>query len=200
MELSVQKFYNSNSKRFSQTRYSVWESVKNFNTIINPVSKILDAGCGNGKNMIFLKNNSHKVIGVDFSDNLLDICRTKDLEVIKSDIRCLPFENNSFDYTISIAVIHHLSTHIDRVSAINELIRVTRNNGKILITVWAIEQEEHSRRTFKLGDNIVPFEDSFRYYHIFNKQTFLNLIKDFQIEKCFWEKGNWNAIIKIYYN
>ena len=195
MELSVQKFYNSNSKRFSQTRYSVWESVKNFNKLINPNSKILDAGCGNGKNMIYFKKNGHTVKGIDFSDSLLKICKSKDLDVLSSDIRSLPFENNTFDNTISIAVIHHLSTNEDRIKAIKELLRVTKKDGKILITVWAIEQEEHSRRTFKLGDNIVSFEDSSRYYHIFNEESFLNLIKDFQIEKYFWEKGNWNAIL-----
>ena len=195
MELSVQKFYNSNSKRFSQTRYSVWESVKKFNKLINPNSKILDAGCGNGKNMIYFKKNGHTVKGIDFSNSLLKICKSKDLDVISSDIRNLPFENNTFDNTISIAVIHHLSTNEDRIKAIKELLRVTKKDGNILITVWAIEQEAHSRRAFKLGDNIVPFEDSFRYYHIFNEESFLNLIKDFQIEKYFWEKGNWNAIL-----
>lgn len=196
MELSVQKFYNSNSKRFSQTRYSVWESVKKFNDKINTNTKILDAGCGNGKNMIYFQNKGHIVKGIDFSNNLLKICEDKNLDVKHSDIRHLPFNDNEFDNTISIAVIHHLSTDQDRINAINELIRVTKPNGKILITVWAIEQEEHSRRKFKLGDNIVPFEDSIRYYHIFNEATFLDLIKHFNIDEYFWEKGNWNVIIK----
>ena len=145
--------------------------------------------------MIYFKKNGHTVKGIDFSDSLLKICKSKDLDVLSSDIRSLPFENNTFDNTISIAVIHHLSTNEDRIKAIKELLRVTKKGGKILITVWAIEQEEHSRRTFKLGDNIVSFEDSSRYYHIFNEESFLNLIKDFQVEKYFWEKGNWNAIL-----
>jgi ubiquinone/menaquinone biosynthesis C-methylase UbiE len=145
--------------------------------------------------MIYFKKNGHTVKGIDFSNSLLKICKSKDLDVISSDIRNLPFENNTFDNTISIAVIHHLSTNEDRTKAIKELLRVTKKNGKILITVWAMEQEEHSRRTFKLGDNIVPFEGSFRYYHIFNEESFLNLINDFQVEKYFWDKGNWNAIL-----
>ena len=113
MELSVKNFYNSNSKRFSPTRYSVWESVKNFNNLIKSKSKILDAGCGNGKNMIYFEKNGHNVKGIDFSDSLLKICKSKDLDVLNSDIRNLPFENNTFDNTISIAVIHHLSTNED---------------------------------------------------------------------------------------
>ena len=145
--------------------------------------------------MIYLKKNGHTVRGIDFSDSLLKICKSKDLDVLNSDIRNLPFENNTFDNTISIAVIHHLSTNEDRTKVIKELLRVTKKGGKISITVWAIEQETHSRRTFKLGDNIVPFEDSFRFYHIFNKESFFNLIKDFQIEKYYWEKGNWNVIL-----
>ena len=87
MEEKVKDFYNSYSKRFSQTRYSVWDVVKNFNNSINPNSKILDAGCGNGKNMVYLQNEGHTVKGVDFSDSLLDICKEKSLDVQYSDIR-----------------------------------------------------------------------------------------------------------------
>lgn len=129
--------------------------------------------------MIYFKKNGHIVKGIDFSNSLLKICKSKDLDVLNFDIINLPFENNTFDNTISIAVIHHLSNNNDRIKAIEELLRVTKKDGKILITVWVIEQEAHLRRTFKLGDNIVPFEDSFRYYHIFNEESFLNLIKDF---------------------
>ena len=75
--MSVQKFYDVNSNDFSNTRYSIWDVVKKFNDSINSKSYILDAGCGNGKNMIYLQNQSHNVIGIDFSDGLLEICKEK---------------------------------------------------------------------------------------------------------------------------
>ncbi|KAG5521810.1 hypothetical protein RHGRI_034140 [Rhododendron griersonianum] len=46
------------------------------------------------------------------------------------------------DAAISIAVLHHLSTESRRKKAIDELIRVVKNGGLVLITVWAVEQED----------------------------------------------------------
>ena len=52
------------------------------------------------------------------------------------------------DYAISIATIHHLSTHERRKAAVQRLIRaVCPTHGRILIYVWAIEQDELSKRS-----------------------------------------------------
>lgn len=195
MEEKVKDFYNSYSERFSQTRHAIWDVIKNFNNSIKPNSKILDAGCGNGKNMVYLQNEGHTVKGVDFSDSLLDICKEKSLDVQYSDIRKLPYEDNTFDYVISIAVIHHLSSYYEQVKAITELLRVTKKDGKVLFTVWAVEQDEHSRRDLESGSNLIPFEDTVRYYYVFNQKTFQELISRFKVDKFFWEKSNWNAIL-----
>ena len=195
MESKVKDFYNSYSERFSQTRYAVWDVVKNFNSSIDPKSKILDAGCGNGKNMAYLQNEGHTINGIDFSDSLLDICKEKSLNVKNSDIRNLPFQDNTFDYVISIAVIHHLSSYCEQDNAIRELLRVTRKGGKVLFTVWAVEQDEHSRRYLESGPNLIPFEDTVRYYYVFNKKTFQELISRYTVDKFFLEKSNWNAIL-----
>lgn len=53
---------------------------------------------------------------------------------------CLYFRSNSFDVCICIAVIHHLSTAARRLAAIKELARIIRPGGRILISVWALEQ------------------------------------------------------------
>jgi ubiquinone/menaquinone biosynthesis C-methylase UbiE len=195
MAEDVKDFYNSYSKRFSQTRHAIWDVIINFNKSIKPESKILDAGCGNGKNMVYLQNNGHIVNGIDFSEKLLDICRDKILDVEYADIRKLTYENETFDYVISIAVIHHLSTSNEQYKALNELLRVTKKGGKVLFTVWAVEQEEHSRRELQLGSNLVPFENTLRYYYVFSQKTFQDFIIPFNVEKVFWEKGNWNAIL-----
>ena len=169
--MSVQKFYDVNSNDFSNTRYSIWDVVKKFNDSINSKSNILDAGCGNGKNMIYLQNQGHNVIGIDFSDGLLEICKEKKLNVKKSDIRNLPFKDCTFDYVISIAVIHHINSEDDRIKAISELLRVTKKGGKVLFTLWALEQDKLSKRKMILGDNYVPFKGIDRYYHIYNKDA-----------------------------
>jgi ubiquinone/menaquinone biosynthesis C-methylase UbiE len=51
----------------------------------------------------------------------------------------LPVRNDIFDSVISIAVIHHFSTKSLRVAAINEMYRVIKKGGRVLIYVWAYE-------------------------------------------------------------
>jgi alkylated DNA repair protein alkB family protein 8 len=44
-----------------------------------------------------------------------------------------------FDSVISIAVVHHFSTKTLRVAAINEMHRILKLGGRLLIYVWAYE-------------------------------------------------------------
>ena len=89
-----------------------------------------------------------------------------------------------FDYTICIAVIHHLSTVEKRKKAISELLRITKSNGEILILVWALEQETDSRRKFIKQDNYVDWKDKKqnllgkRYYYVFKQNELESLIDD----------------------
>ena len=77
MSNKVKEFYNQNYKRFDTSRYSVWSEVQNFIDKIPPGSNVLDSGCGNGKNMIYLKNRGVLTKGIDFSEKLLDVCMKK---------------------------------------------------------------------------------------------------------------------------
>ena len=52
------------------------------------------------------------------------------------------------DYAISIATIHHLSTHARRKLAVTRLLEcLSPTHGRALIFVWAVEQDELSKRT-----------------------------------------------------
>lgn len=63
------------------------------------------------------------------------------LQVFCCDGLVLPVNSNQVDACICIAVIHHYSTIERRSKAIAELLRVTKPGGKVLISVWALEQE-----------------------------------------------------------
>tara|TARA_Y100000992_G_scaffold301601_1_gene272923 strand:- start:1178 stop:1789 length:612 start_codon:yes stop_codon:yes gene_type:complete len=196
VENNVKQFYNNNYEKFDNSRYSIWKAVRNFVDNIAEDSLVLDAGCGNGKNMLYMQARDIKVIGIDFCDKLLNICKEKVLNVKYADVRNIPFENNTFDYVISIAVIHHLSIESDRRKAIDEMLRVCKPNGKILVSVWALEQDKNSRFKFRLGDNIVKWDDSTRFYHIHSKDTITDLLQSYNVESIFLDKGNWYFIIK----
>ena len=56
------------------------------------------------------------------------------------DNLALPFRDESLDAALSVAVIHHIATAERRIRAIRELARVLRVGGRVMISVWAMEQ------------------------------------------------------------
>lgn len=67
----------------------------------------------------------------------------------------LPFRDDSFDAVLSLAVVHHFATTERRVRALRELARVLRIGGRVVITVWALEQRH---RRFESQDVLIPWQ------------------------------------------
>ena len=49
--------------------------------------------------------------------------------------------SDSVDSVISIAVVHHFSTESLRVQALSEMLSILKVGGRVLVLVWAYEQE-----------------------------------------------------------
>ena len=71
---------------------------------------------------------------------------------IRNDISS--FLTCSVDAVLSIAVIHHIATAERRVHALRELSRVLRVGGRVMISVWAMEQRQ---RRFESQDVLIPW-------------------------------------------
>lgn len=176
-EKYVKETYEEIASSFDGKRTQQWDWVEEF---LEPYSDaiVYDIGCGGGRNL------RNKFIGVDSCSNFIDICHKKGLNAILSDMTVLPFENNSVDAIISIASFHHLATCDRRIKALNELKRVLKPGGKILLSVWAKDQPEKTKRKFEYGDNIVPWNKNnvihMRYYYIFKLK---------EIRQCFEAVG-----------
>ncbi|RNA39036.1 putative tRNA methyltransferase 9 [Brachionus plicatilis] len=137
-----------------------WPKVRLFLIHIEPYSLIADVGCGEGK---YLNINSLIFpIGSDRSASLSQLACYRNAssssmcnknQIVICDNLSLPFRSNLFDAVISIGVIHHLSTSRRRILAIQELARILKPGGKIMIYVWAMEQR---LRKFKSQDVLVP--------------------------------------------
>ena len=203
----VLQVYNNIVKEFDHTRNISWPCVREFIMSLSAGSLIGDIGCGNGRHMVVRDDCQFK--GCDFSSELVKLCKDKNLDVIEGNILNIPFNENYFDHTICIAVLHHLSTEEHRLQSIKELIRITKPNGRILILVWSLEQPDDSRRKFTTNDNFVDWKTvrgqliGKRYCHVFNKGELEELI--FKINKniivnTFYEEGNWGIIFNCYKN
>lgn len=168
-------FYDIHATDFSKSRFRIWSQVKQFLDSLPPNSKVLDIGCGNGKNMKYQQDL--QMYGLEYSQALTDICIKKGLNVIQGSALTLPFENESFDSVIMIAVIHHIDPILHN-KVLSEIQRILVSSGKCLNTNWAIEQPPSAKRTFTNGLNMVKWkgkEDRPRLYWVMDK----NLAKEF---------------------
>ena len=101
----------------------------------NNKSKILDAGCGTGLVGIELKKNGYSnIVGVDFSQSMLDLIPKgiyKKIEKIDLN-KPLKFKNNIYDVVMCVGTFTygHVKPH-----ALDEIIRITKNKGLICFTV-----------------------------------------------------------------
>lgn len=148
----VKEVYDSIAMDFSETRHSPWPRIHKFLKDLPSGSFVCDVGCGNGK--YFNSNPEVIMIGNDQSVPLLSIAKMKDRDVVACNALTLPFKDDSFDCVISIAVIHHFSTEQHRLNALKEIVRILRPGGRMLIYVWAMEQE---KKKFGQQDVMVPW-------------------------------------------
>ena len=99
-------------------------------------ARILDAGCGSGRNMVDLAHHG-EVTGVELSHTSVELARDRGVgEVLSGSVMDMPFDDASFDLSVSLDVIEHLE---DDVGALHELRRVTKPGGALLVTVPAYQ-------------------------------------------------------------
>jgi tRNA (uracil-5-)-methyltransferase TRM9 len=192
-------FYDIHASDFSKSRFRIWPHIKQFLDSLPPNSKVLDIGCGNGKNMNY--RNDLQMYGIEYSKSLVNICLSKGLKVIQGDARNLPLEDNSFDAVIMIAVIHHINPNEHHI-VLNEIQRILVSTGKCLITNWAVEQPETTKRKFHRGLNMITWkgkEDTPLPYWIMDKnltgEFINNLPNSLKFINLEWDSGNWNFIL-----
>ena len=134
------RFFNQWSKSYDCELFQFW--MKKFQKPIlemdfSPATKILDVSCGTGEMLLELSKNDNVVpknlFGVDFSEQMLTTARKKlnsEIILLQADVHALPFKDNCFDYVASTEAFHH---YYDQEKALSELMRVTKNGGKVII-------------------------------------------------------------------
>lgn len=82
------------------------------------------------------------VIGSDSCVEFAEIAIQRGHSVVACDNQSLPFRESCFDAVISVGVIHHFASGKRRSKALEELYRILRPGGRMLVYVWAFEQEQ----------------------------------------------------------
>ena len=167
--------------------------------------RLLNLGCAHGPDFIPFRDR-FKLYGVDFSDEMLRLAEKYSLkfnfiaELTLADIRQLPYPDNFFNWTISLATYHHIKGEQERLKALSELKRVLKPGGEAFITVWNRWQPGF---WFKPKELYVPWRKKnkilYRYYHLFTYAELekLSIKAGFKIIKSF-PKSSCRLPIKIF--
>ena len=113
------------------------------------VREVLDAGCGTGRNLVFLGRfcgAGATATGVDHSDVALGHCRTRGLKrLVRGSVNALPLESGRFDLVTSFDVL--TAGTVDEARALAEMARVLRPGGRLLVRVAAYDflRSRHDR-------------------------------------------------------
>jgi len=180
-----EKVWDSIADSWSERRNECLKEVRFF--LLRKKGKILDLGCGSGRN--FIKKNNTIFYGVDFSEKMLELAKKNakqnNIKVFlrKADISELPFKDNFFDCAIFISALHCIQGEEKRKKALEELFRVLKNGAKALISVWS---KNHRVLKNKKKETLIDWNTGnkrfARYYYIFDKEELTDLLKKIGFE------------------
>jgi demethylmenaquinone methyltransferase/2-methoxy-6-polyprenyl-1,4-benzoquinol methylase len=101
--------------------------------VVRPGDRVLDAACGTGDFAVAaLREGAASVVGLDFSERMLERARRKApaVDFVRGDALALPFDDGSFDAaTIGFGVRNVADLEL----GLRELRRVLRSGGRVAI-------------------------------------------------------------------
>jgi ubiquinone/menaquinone biosynthesis C-methylase UbiE len=193
--------YDLIAKKFSETRKHFWRSLEFTKQYVKNGDVVLDFGCGNGRLTELFNDKKINYKGVDPSQKLIDIAKKQypenqnDFTKISPTKISLPFNDEKFNSIYSIATFHHLPGKRHRLNVAQELYRLTKDNGWIVITVWNLWQTKYKKQIWKnrfkklMGQSTLDWNDcqiTFtdnegevfnRYHHAFTKKELERLFR-----------------------
>lgn len=173
-------WYDKNAKEYEKNTVDLidFDQIEEFCGYLPKKAKILDAGCGFGRDSKVFFDRKYDVTGVDLSKSLLKIAKEKypQINFVKANLLKLPFENKSFDGVWAHASLVHFEKDNEIKKVLDEFNRVLKPNGILYTSVkiaGSREREEEKR--------------SYRYYEPGEWHVFLEM-SGFLIEKMYLDE------------
>jgi cyclopropane fatty-acyl-phospholipid synthase-like methyltransferase len=170
---------------------------------------VLDHGCGYGENLIFLTKKGYKVHGVEINEKLVKWvelkCKIKQvplnqysLELSTSDNK-IAQDDETFDHVISLGVLEMLGDKGAATQYVNELSRVLKPGGKMLVSTlhpensFVVQSSQIGSEQFSFSGKEMDKETQLKYelYIPNNSDSFAGLFP----ESCYVDEiGLWNNV------
>lgn len=99
--------------------------------------KVLEYGCGPGRNIVKYRKSFKRVDGVDISEVLIEKAKQyTQAEKINSSLKTcdgksIPFDDSSYDSVFSVICLQHIASFEIRDSILREIYRVLKDDGKL---------------------------------------------------------------------
>lgn len=151
-------------------------------------SKILDAGCGEGRNLIYFLNNGYEVYGIDQNPDAIRMLQfiigsgyrdyPKDRFQV-GDLSDLPYSSGTFDYIVCSAVLHFAQSEDHFWQMMKELDRALTVDGILFIRMTSdIGLQGHEQ----LPNGLYHLPDGSQRFLI-TEEMIQHLIEDWGYEK-----------------
>ena len=194
------KLYDSIAAEWDSTRKNAWREFEFARGLLG-AEKILDAGCGNGRLVQWLRENGFEgdYLGVDNSAELLGKARENfpNESFEKVDLREYS-QPDRFEAIACVAVLHHLESAENRLKVLQNLHTNLCSDGKIFLTTWNLFQARYWKYLLKARsrDCRIPFADrGERFVHAFTKSELRKLLRQagFREIEVFYAKHSQKA-------
>lgn len=185
-----EKFWNDpkNIKWFSdQPAPEYW--VEFFNINKTNIKRVLDLGCGAGRNTQYLFESGFNVFACDYYDGMVKATIKRLLKlgldkkvvsqrVIKASMLELPYEDGFFDVVLSNGVFHNVSNLKELETALMEASRVLRKNGHICFNLFSSNYVDPSLKEI---DNGIFLTKEGLPMALISKEEFVNMCKKYDL-------------------
>lgn len=155
-------YYNKYAKDFVENTLNadMKDIYKRFEKYLNQGDKILDLGCGSGRDSLYFIKKGYNVIAVDYAEELIKMAtKLLNKEVLHMDMRDLDF-NEEFDGIWACASILHINRD-DIEKVIGNCEKSLKDNGIFYLSFKYGDKEEVRRG---------------RYFNYYNEESFQCLI------------------------
>lgn len=169
--------YDDIAKEYAEEFFSDTSDNKYIDVFLQSVDgiKILDVGCGNGKDCKYISEKGFEVNGIDLSVGMLAIAKEKvpngKFEVM--DIADITYPENSYDGIISNCSLFHIPSE-ELPKTLESFARVLKPKGKLLLILQEGLGETMIEEPYRPGVNI--------YMNYFSVEIISNLLQEYGFE------------------
>jgi SAM-dependent methyltransferase len=130
----LHKLWRAHSDAINMTLLVRWLPTDRVGHLLK--TDLFDEGVGQGL-LPLLASRARRVVGIDISALAFHIDRWHDggLQMVRADVRRLPFASEAFDVIVSNSTLDHFTSSHEIAASLRELRRVLRVGGQLLLTL-----------------------------------------------------------------